>query len=164
MTARPWKKSRQPTIASHFGSNRPSSSSQPSAFTSHFYPHEQFFPTSPRLDTSEIDSNENDSSSISSLETIDNNPGTGRTLDTHVFQPLGKRLEYMLGRIRLHYLGPENIADKILDFWGNGTSPIEFLGLFVSSYDVEHAISGIAKKRSGKSVYAGCRKLITLTQ
>lgn len=118
----------------------------------------------PSLISSEADASWDDASSICSMDTVDNIPGAGRTLDMYFFQPLGRKLEYSLGQIWLKRLPPKSIAEHIFSFWGEGTSPGDFLGLFVSFNNVNDVISFMGERRSGKTVYAGCRRLLVLTE
>lgn len=52
------------------------------------------------------------SSSFSSMATCTDNPGPGRTLDTHVFQPLGRLLEKALARCRPKIAVQNESADE----------------------------------------------------
>ena len=47
--------------------------------------------------------------SFSTTATIDDNPGTGRVLDTYFFQPVGRRIERFAMRITIQHLHPMQI-------------------------------------------------------
>lgn len=63
-----------------------------------------------------LNETEDDASSISSdstLATIDDNPGTGWTVDKYFYQPVGRRIEKILFRIAMPLLSPGNILQHI---------------------------------------------------
>ena len=47
--------------------------------------------------------------SFSTTATVDDNPGTGRVLDTYFFQPVGRRIERLAMRFTIRYLHPLRI-------------------------------------------------------
>ena len=47
--------------------------------------------------------------SFSTTATVDDNPGTGRVLDTYFFQPAGRRIERLAMRITIRHLHPSRI-------------------------------------------------------
>ena len=47
--------------------------------------------------------------SFSTTATVDDNPGTGRVLDTYFFQPAGRRIERLAMRFTIRYLHPSRI-------------------------------------------------------
>lgn len=53
---------------------------------------------------------DDDTTSVWSLETVDNNPGAGRTLDNIFFRPLGLGLEKLLNRV----LGPHLVSRFVI--------------------------------------------------
>ena len=58
------------------------------------------------------DDNGNDARSIESFSTtatVDDNPGTGRVLDTYFFQPAGRRIERFAMRFTIRYRHPSRI-------------------------------------------------------
>ena len=60
----------------------------------------------------ELDDNDDDARSIesfSTMATIDDNPGTGRVLDTYFFQPAGRRIERLAMRFTIRHLHPSRI-------------------------------------------------------
>ena len=60
--------------------------------------------------------NDDDASSIesfSTMATVDDNPGTGRVLDTYFFQPAGRRIERLAMRFTIRHLHPSRIEAYI---------------------------------------------------
>ena len=58
------------------------------------------------------DDDDGDTGSIESFSTtvtVDDNPGTGRVLDTYFFQPAGRRIERLAMRFAIRYLHPLRI-------------------------------------------------------
>ena len=58
------------------------------------------------------DDNDGDTRSIQSFSTtatVDDNPGTGRVLDTYFFQPAGRRIERLAMRFTIRHLHPSRI-------------------------------------------------------
>ena len=47
--------------------------------------------------------------SFSTTATVDDNPGTGRVLDTYFFQPAGRRIEGLAMRFTIRHLHPSRI-------------------------------------------------------
>lgn len=63
-------------------------------------------------------------SSISSLATVDNQPGTGRTLDNIFYKPCGRAIEKILIQLELRYFhSPEKNAKNILTHLGASDMP-----------------------------------------
>ena len=56
-----------------------------------------------------------ESSSTSSTSTTDNNPGTGRTIDFHVYQRYGKKLERKIGYLAIPFRRSEVIGRLIIN-------------------------------------------------
>ena len=54
------------------------------------------------------------SNSTDSTCTVDDNPGTGRTVDKYVYQPLGRKLERMMFKILHVELKSADIAARII--------------------------------------------------
>lgn len=59
---------------------------------------------------------------VSTNATMDNNPGTGRTIDTFLYQYLGRKLERIIFRMSMEYLSP----DRILQFLMLRTVHVDF--------------------------------------
>lgn len=59
---------------------------------------------------------------VSTNATMDNNPGTGRTIDTFLYQYLGRKLERIIFRMSMEYLSP----DRILQFLMLRTVHVEY--------------------------------------
>lgn len=59
---------------------------------------------------------------VSTNATMDNIPGTGRTIDTFVYQFFGRKLERFIFRMSMSNLSPDRILRHL---WmdGNGTGP-----------------------------------------
>ena len=51
--------------------------------------------------------------SFSTTATVDDNPGTGRVLDTYFFQPAGRRIERLAMRFTIRHLHPSRIEALI---------------------------------------------------
>ena len=51
--------------------------------------------------------------SFSTTATVDDNPGTGRVLDTYFFQPAGRRIERFAMRFTIRHLHPSRIEAYI---------------------------------------------------
>ena len=51
--------------------------------------------------------------SFSTTATVDDNPGTGRVLDTYFFQPAGRRIERLAVRFTIRHLHPSRIEAYI---------------------------------------------------
>lgn len=59
---------------------------------------------------------------VSTNATMDNNPGTGRTIDIFLYQYLGRKLEQIIFRMSMENLSP----DRILQFLMLRTVHVEF--------------------------------------
>ena len=67
----------------------------------------------------ELESDNDDTKSIetfSTTATIDDNPGTGRVLDTYFYQPAGRRIERLALRFTIAYLHPWRISEFLCTF------------------------------------------------
>lgn len=87
-------------------------------------------------DTSSIES-------VSTNATMDNNPGTGRTIDTYLYQFFGRKIERLIFRVSIANLS----LDRILHFlWGNivaypsAPSP---LGVVIQSFRRGEELAGL---------------------
>ena len=63
--------------------------------------------------------------SFSTTATVDDNPGTGRVLDTYFFQPAGRRIERLAMRFTIRHLHPSRIEAFIAPD-GRGFFPIQY--------------------------------------
>lgn len=98
--------------------------------------------------------------SISTMATIDNQPGTGRSLDTYVFQPLGRRIERLAMRLTIASLHPARIALYIETDWSDfhpyyhhhHSSIDDVIALVCTSFP------------NGSTVVAGMKGLVKQTQ
>lgn len=108
---------------------------------------------------------DDETSSVWSLETVDNNPGAGRTLDNIFFRPLGLGLEKLLNRV----LGPHlvsrfaiggHLLTRFTDF------QMPFVTMSQRSMREDELDDGIAmyteslEHRFDANVYAGVRRLL----
>lgn len=95
--------------------------------------------------------------SILTMETIDNQPGTGRFLDTYIYQPLGRRIERLAMRYTIASLHPARIAQYI------EASPSE--GPDFRWYTLNTAIANLCRFESnGSTILAGMKGLVKQTQ
>ena len=81
------------------------------------------------------DDNDDDASSIesfSTMATVDDNPGTGRVLDTYFFQPAGRRIERLAMRFTIRHLHPSRI-EALLTPEDRGYSPVFAIKLTVGT-------------------------------
>ena len=95
--------------------------------------------------------------SFSTTATADDNPGTGRVLDTYFFQPIGRRIERLAMRFTIRHLHPLRIEafihrNLVYFPW---LAPERILGL---------ALQDINTFRSGSTIIAGLKGLIQQTQ
>ena len=107
------------------------------------------------------DDNDDDASSIesfSTMATVDDNPGTGRVLDTYFFQPAGRRIERLAMRITIRHLHPSRIEA----FIDSGLRPLSYpdikrtLSIALQDIDRGHF--------SGPTVISGLKSLVRQAQ
>lgn len=87
--------------------------------------------------------------------TEDNIPGTGRTLDTYVYQVVGRLIERCLGRIVMKWLHPGSIADAIMNMWGKTQPLTDFFSivrLTTSDFNLACLISSARQKKHWKAL------------
>ena len=96
--------------------------------------------------------------SFSTTATVDDNPGTGRVLDTYFFQPAGRRIERLAMRFTIRHLHPSRIEAFIA-------------GAFVYFPIMEHkltlsiALRNIDRRHfSGPTVISGLKSLVRQAQ
>ena len=85
---------------------------KPTDEASRFYAMHQGIPWTQAHITELEDDNDDDARSIESFSTtatVDDNPGTGRVLDTYFFQPAGRRIERLAMRFTIRHLHPSRI-------------------------------------------------------
>lgn len=98
---------------------------------------------------------------VSSMETMDDNPGTGRVLDKFVLQPMGRKIENILGRLALRYfLPPETISSRIFTLWSDTEPGSILLVSWRSPLNLMNAMSDIASMESGVYVLSGLQRLM----
>ena len=106
------------------------------------------------------DDNDDDARSVESFSTtatVDDNPGTGRVLDTYFFQPAGRRIERIAMRFTIRHLHPWRIEAFI-----HGCT--RRVLLFSSKLTLSDALRGIDNNRSGTTVVAGLKSLVRQAQ
>ena len=81
--------------------------------------------------------------SFSTTATVDDNPGTGRVLDTYFFQPAGRRIERLAMRITIRHLHPSRIEA----FIDSDLRPLPYL-------DIKRTLS-IALRNVGRWYFSG---------
>ena len=95
--------------------------------------------------------------SLSTTATVDNNPGTGRVLDTYFFQPAGRRIERLAMRFTIRHLHPWRI-EAFID------GEISYSLWFAPKLTLSVALRGIDDYRSGPTVVAGLKSLVRQAQ
>lgn len=66
--------------------------------------------------------------SMSTLATVDDNPGTGRSIDKYVYQPVGRYIERRFLNLELKYFRPpEKNASQIIRFLGKSASSGKYI-------------------------------------
>lgn len=97
--------------------------------------------------------------SYSTTATVDDNPGTGRVLDTYFFQPAGRKIERLAMRFIISRLHPWRISAFINRNFGDSSwiTPKRTLE------EVLQKINGIANG-SGPAIIAGLKSLVRQTQ
>lgn len=108
------------------------------------------------------DDDDNDGNSITSFSTTataDDLPGTGRTVDTYIFQPIGRQIESLAMRFSIASLHPARIAQYI------EADSISFIPFFEHSYTLNDATADLCReRRNGSTVVAGMKGLVKQTQ
>ena len=94
--------------------------------------------------------------SFSTMATVDDNPGTGRVLDTHFFQPLGRRIERLAMRFTIRYIHPWQIAAFI--FCEDLKHGSQVILSFKSS--INGALESIGQYYDGSVIIPGLKSVI----
>ena len=95
---------------------------------------------------------------FSTNATADDNPGTGRVLDTYFYQPVGRRIERLAMRITIRYLHPWRVCTFIeTTFSGYGWPPYK-------SPSLTMALDNILIVNIGSTVIAGLKGLVQQTR
>ena len=96
--------------------------------------------------------------SFSTTATVDDNPGTGRVLDTYFFQPAGRRIERLAMRFTIRHLHPSRIEAFIAGDIGYSPWLANKLTLSIALRDID---SGHI---SGPTVVSGLKSLVRQAQ
>ena len=88
--------------------------------------------------------------SFSTTATVDDNPGTGRVLDTYFFQPAGRRIERIAMRFTIRHLHPWRIEA----FMHGGIGSVLWFSSKLTLSDV------LRECRFGPTVVAGLKSLV----
>ena len=96
--------------------------------------------------------------SFSTTATVDDNPGTGRVLDTYFFQPAGRRIERLAMRITIRHLHPSRIEA----FIDSDLRPLPYLDI---KRTLSIALQDIDRVHfSGPTVISGLKSLVRQAQ
>ena len=96
--------------------------------------------------------------SFSTTATVDDNPGTGRVLDTYFFQPAGRRIERLAMRFTIRHLQPSRIEA----FIAGGIVYFPWLDL---KFTLSIALRNIDRTHfSGPTVISGLKSLVRQAQ
>ena len=96
--------------------------------------------------------------SFSTTATVDDNPGTGRVLDTYFFQPAGRRIERLAMRFTIRHLHPSRIEA----FIAGVTEYFPFLGLELTLHIALREIDRFDSP--GPTVISGLKSLVRQAQ
>ena len=106
---------------------------------------------------------EDDNDDIRSIETssttatVDDNPGTGRVLDTYFYQPAGRRIERLALRFTIAYLHPWRISEFL--------STLDIYGWLERKVTLSRALRIFDRERSrGPTAVAGLKSLVRQAQ
>lgn len=97
--------------------------------------------------------------SFSTTATADNLPGTGRIIDTYIYQPVGRRIERLAMRVTISSLHPAHIAQYIeanytyFNYMLNDMTP---LNNATAKFCIWHY--------NGSTIIAGMKSLVKQTQ
>lgn len=105
------------------------------------------------------DDDDNSITSFSTTATADNLPGTGRTVDTYIFQPVGRRIERLAMRFTIASLHPARIAQYI------ETDETEYFPYSFNWYTLNEVVADLCGYRqNGSTILAGMKGLVKQTQ
>ena len=96
--------------------------------------------------------------SFSTTATVDDNPGTGRVLDTYFFQPAGRRIERLAMRFTIRHLHPSRIEAFIAEYTADFLWLYDkfTLSIVLRSIDLSHF--------SGPTTISGLKSLVRQAQ
>ena len=127
---------------------------------SHFYAGQLL--RAPRMQSYIVELNDDDDTksieSFSTTATVDNNPGTGRVLDTYFFQPAGRRIERLAMRFTIRHLHPwriEAFIHQVFPCYPGITSKRTLSFVFQHISD---------RHNSGRTVISGLNSLVRQAQ
>ena len=106
-----------------------------------------------------LDASDSDTDSIlssASDDTIDDNPGTGRTIDTYVYQKFGRKIERVIYRTGMSLLSPARIMRYII----RRKSSNKLVGISFSAYPDMGQLVGHLTLCYGPAVLAGLKSLV----
>ena len=107
------------------------------------------------------DDDDDDASSIesfSTMATVDDNPGTGRVIDTYFFQPAGRRIERLAMRFTIRHLHPSRIEAFI-------AGDIRYHSWLDNKLTLSIALRDIDRRDvSGPTVISGLKGLVRQAQ
>ena len=116
----------------------------------------KFFGRSSRKDGGDDDS----VSSVSTMETMDDNPGTGRMIDKHVYQKLGGKIERLFCRIGMSFLSPDRIVRYIV----SQKTSSSLIGIDVRAIRETNSLTDYLVGSYGAPVLAGVKSLVRQTR
>lgn len=103
------------------------------------------------------DSDKSSIESFSTMATMDNNPGTGRIMDTYIYQYFGRRVEKWINRMKLPYLPPETVLQHIIGmFSSNGIDMLDDL----RQYPADSSVKLISGLPFGSDIVYGLKTIV----
>ena len=108
----------------------------------------------------DVDDDARSIESFSTTATVDDNPGTGRVLDTYFFQPAGRRIERLAMRVTIRHLHPWRIEAFVHQILENYPMLSQKGTL---SYALENIIS-CSGNGLGATVISGLKSLVRQAQ
>ena len=106
----------------------------------------------------DVDDDARSIESFSTTATVDDNPGTGRVLDTYFFQPAGRGFERLAMRFTIRHLHPSRIEAFI-------TGGIPGLSWFHNKFTISIALQNIDLEYfSVPTVISGLKSLVRQAQ
>lgn len=95
---------------------------------------------------------------IDTMETMDDNPGTGRTVDKYFFQPIGRKIERFAMRITIASLPPWKITQYLDD-------NLElYSGIPHCKVGIGQALTFLGRLKRGSTVITGLKSLVKQTR
>ena len=95
---------------------------------------------------------------IDTMETMDDNPGTGRTVDKYFFQPIGRKIERFAMRITIASLPPWKITQYLDD-------NLElYSGIPHCKVGIGQALTFLGRLKRGSTVITRLKSLVKQTR